>query len=62
MATEIMEPFVDYVLIIIGAYSLATAEFYTLTACEDAGKAYVAAAPGGAYVCKPKAHPRPRNH
>lgn len=55
----------DFVLILISYYNVATAEFYTLGACEDAGKAYVARRSArdidADYICKPKAQARPQH-
>jgi hypothetical protein len=55
----------DFVLILMSYYTVATAEFYTLAACEDAGKTYMAHRaprdPDADYICKPKAQARPQH-
>jgi hypothetical protein len=50
----------DYVLILVASYAVATAEFFTKPACEDAGKAYLRAQQSVGngrytYECVPKA-------
>jgi hypothetical protein len=46
-------------------YAIATAEFYTKAACEDAGKAFVRTAANvrmdASYTCTPKAQNRPQH-
>lgn len=54
----------DYILILIMSHGLATAEFYTRPACEDAGKAYLETSGpwrNARYVCVPKAQNRPQH-
>jgi hypothetical protein len=55
----------DYVLIMATYYAIASAEFYTKAACEDAGKAFMLTAAkvhmDGSYTCTPKAQNRPQH-
>lgn len=56
----------DYVLIVMYLKAIATADFYTKGACEEAGRAFVTEAAKlwsgtPAYVCVPKAQARPQH-
>lgn len=55
----------DYVLIMMTYYAIASADFYTKAACEDAGKAFMRTAANvrmeASYTCTPKAQQRPQH-